>query len=63
MCFLARAVTFAIYDLDGSGAITKANMVELLGSLLTEHDVSVPSDQIAALVERTFATEDANHDG
>lgn len=57
------AVTFSIYDLDGSGRISKANMAALLQSLLGEHDVTIPDAQVAALVERTFATEDANRDG
>jgi hypothetical protein len=57
------AVTFAIYDMDGTGRISPANLRALLASVLAEHDVALPGAQLDALVAHTFATEDANRDG
>lgn len=55
--------TFAIYDMDGTGRISPANLRALLASLLGENDVALPGAQLDAIVAHTFATEDANRDG
>eukprot|EP01007_Sphenomonas_quadrangularis_P000587 NODE_1432_length_875_cov_140.440678_g1184_i0.p1 GENE.NODE_1432_length_875_cov_140.440678_g1184_i0~~NODE_1432_length_875_cov_140.440678_g1184_i0.p1 ORF type:complete len:201 (-),score=19.87 NODE_1432_length_875_cov_140.440678_g1184_i0:220-822(-) len=53
--------SFAVYDIDGDGFISKKELFDMLSCSLQEHSMSLPDDVVATLVDATF--KDADKDG
>ncbi len=57
------AVSYAVHNLSGAAGICREDLMRMLSACLHENDVAVPSKDVEALVERTFASFDADGDG
>lgn len=55
--------SFRIYDVDGDGIITKPELIRLLEACLAENGLSLPSEQLKSLVDKTFEEADVDGDG
>lgn len=60
---LAFAVSYAVHNLSGAAGICREDLMRMLSACLHENDVAVPSKDVEGLVERTFASFDADADG
>jgi len=55
--------SFRIYDMDGDGKISDAELSKMLQTTLAENDVKLTPEQAAAIVKSTFLEADTNRDG
>ncbi|KAA0174638.1 hypothetical protein FNF27_03753 [Cafeteria roenbergensis] len=56
-------MSYAVHNLSGADGICREDLMRMLSACLHENDVAVPSKDVEALVERTFASFDADGDG
>jgi Ca2+-binding EF-hand superfamily protein len=54
---------FQIYDMDGDGRISKAELSDLLKASFEENEVKVTPKQIKSIIDETFKEADRNGDG
>jgi len=57
------AESFDIFNISGGEGVTKEDLTRLVTACLVENSVRVSVHDIAAIVESTFATFDADRDG
>jgi len=57
------AVSFALHNLGKGAGISRDDLQMMLTACLRENDVSVPPSDIESVVEKTFASFDADGDG
>lgn len=63
MLLVASAVTFNVYDMEGKGRITPADLKALLSAALREGEVAMTDVQLDRMVADTFRVHDVNGDG
>ncbi|KDO24700.1 hypothetical protein SPRG_10234 [Saprolegnia parasitica CBS 223.65] len=57
------AFSFAIMDLDGDGKLSKTDVHDVLLASISENSILLTNDQVALIIERTFADVDVDADG
>lgn len=57
------AFCFRMYDLDGDGCISRAELYKIVESCLLQNALVLPADVLSRLVDSTFALVDTDGDG